>query len=128
MMNVEQHVRMARILSDPLRLEILAHLMGGEATVAEIVEATGATQPNVSNDLATLRKEGFVRGERAGRQVRYRLTGPPVAQLVEALAALTRPHEGRPPPASPLAEARSCYDHLAGRIGVEVLEALERDG
>jgi hypothetical protein len=41
--------------------------------------------------------------------------------------ALTVSKDGRPAPASPLAEARSCYDHLAGHLGVAVLEALVRN-
>jgi len=118
---------MARALSDPLRLEILSLLLAGPATVAELVSTTRSTQPNVSNHLAVLRARGLVRGDRAGRQVRYRLAGPSVGQLVEALAALAGSETGRPPPASPLAEARSCYDHLAGRLGVAVLDALVKE-
>lgn len=118
----------ARALSDPLRLDILSRLLSGPATVADLVSASGASQPNVSNHLAVLRRESLVRGERAGRQVRYRLANPTVGQLVEALVAIAGPKDGRPPPASPLAEARSCYDHLAGRLGVSVLDALvDRD-
>jgi len=118
----------ARALGDPFRLEILARLLVGQATVAEIVAATGATQSNVSNHLAILKKEGLVRGERAGRQTRYALAGAPAAQLVEALLTVSGSKKGRPAPASPLAEARSCYDHLAGRLGVDVLDGLVRAG
>src|SRR5262245_8779601 len=104
---------MARALSDPLRLALLSSLLSGPATVAELVADGGASQPNVSNHLAVLRHDGLVLGERAGRQVRYRLASPTVGQFVEALVAIAGPRDGRPPPASPLAEARSCYDHLA---------------
>jgi DNA-binding transcriptional ArsR family regulator len=119
---------MARALSEPLRLQILVRLLSGSATVAELVAGTGSTQPNVSNHLAVLRREGLVRGKRAGRQVRYGLAGPAIGQLVEALATVAGSKDRRPPPASPLAEARSCYDHLAGRLGVSMLEALVRRG
>lgn len=115
---------MAHALSDPLRLDILSRLLSGPATVADLVASSGASQPNVSNHLAVLRREGLVRGERAGRQVRYHLANPTVGQFVEALVAVAGPKDGRPAPASPLAEARSCYDHLAGRLGVSVLDAL----
>jgi DNA-binding transcriptional ArsR family regulator len=120
--------RVARALGEPRRLEILGRLLAGPATVTELVSATDSTQPNVSNHLATLRRERFVRGESTGRQVRYRLAGPSVAQLVEALTTLTSWQTNGPQPSSPLAEARSCYDHLAGRLGVSVLDALVARG
>jgi DNA-binding transcriptional ArsR family regulator len=120
--------RVARALGEPLRLEILGRLLAGPATVTELVSETGSTQPNVSNHLATLRRERFVRGESRGRQVRYRLAGPPVAQLVEALTSLTGSRANRPAASSPLAEVRSCCDHLAGRLGVMVLDALVARG
>lgn len=118
----------ARALSDPLRLEVLTRLLSGAATVADLVSSSGASQPNISNHLAVLRREELVRGERTGRQVRYRLANPAVAQFAEALVAVAGPKDHRPPPASPLAEARSCYDHLAGRLGVSVLDALIERG
>jgi DNA-binding transcriptional ArsR family regulator len=124
MMRQSNTESVARALSDPLRLDILSRLLSGPATVTDVVSSSGASQPNVSNHLAVLRQEGLVRGDRAGRQVRYRLANPTVGQFVEALVAIAGPKDGRPAPASPLAEARSCYDHLAGRLGVSVLDAL----
>jgi DNA-binding transcriptional ArsR family regulator len=118
----------ARALGEPTRIRILARLLHGPATVADLVAHSGSTQPNISNHLAVLRTQGLVRGDRAGRQVRYRLATASVAQLVEAIVAISDTGSRRPPSNSPLAEARTCYDHLAGRLGVTVLEALVREG
>jgi DNA-binding transcriptional ArsR family regulator len=115
--------RLAHALGDPLRLILLRWLLDGPATVGELVGVTGTTQPNTSNHLAVLRELGFVKAERDGRLIRYGLSGPAVAQLVEAMAALSATGK-RPPPSSPLAEARTCYDHLAGRLGVSLLDGL----
>jgi DNA-binding transcriptional ArsR family regulator len=128
MMRESRTKSVAHALSDPLRLDVLSRLLSGPASVADLVSSSGASQPNVSNHLAVLRREGLVRCERAGRQVRYRLANPTVGQFVEALVAIAGPKDGRPAPASPLAEARSCYDHLAGRLGVSVLDALIERG
>jgi hypothetical protein len=78
----------------------------------------------VSNHLALLRAQNLVRAERQGRQMRYHVADPTVAQLVEALTVLA----GEPPklarPVAPLADARTCYDHLAGSLGVALFDTL----
>jgi DNA-binding transcriptional ArsR family regulator len=117
----------ARALGDATRIRILVRLLHGPATVVDLVAHAGSTQPNVSNHLAVLRDQGLVRGARTGRQVRYRLASASVAQLVEAIVAVSTTGD-RPPPESPLVEARTCYDHLAGRLGVALLAALVRKG
>jgi DNA-binding transcriptional ArsR family regulator len=120
----QRAAQLAQALADPLRLTLLRHLMGGSATVAELVAATGASQSKVSNHLALLRAQNLVRAERQGRQMRYHVADPTVAQLVEALTVLA----GEPPklarPVAPLAEARTCYDHLAGTLGVALFDTL----
>jgi DNA-binding transcriptional ArsR family regulator len=78
---------MGRALGCRLRLAILRTLTVGEASVSELVERTGATQPNVSNHLAVLRDAGLVSADRHGRAVRYRLASPQVGVLVNALNA-----------------------------------------
>jgi DNA-binding transcriptional ArsR family regulator len=127
-MNKNNHAGVARALSDPARLDLLTRLFDGPATVTELVALTGLSQPNVSNHFAVLRDEGLVKGDRAGRQVRYRLANASVAQLVEGIVAVAGSGSGRPPAGSPIAEARTCYDHLAGRLGVALLEGLVNKG
>ena len=124
-MNASQRAaQLAQALADPLRLTLLRHLMGGPATVAELVAVTEASQSKVSNHLALLRAQNLVQAERQGRQMLYRIADPTVAQLVEALTVLA----GEPPrlarPAALLAQARTCYDHLAGSLGVALFDAL----
>ena len=121
-------IALTQALADPLRLGILRELMGGAATVSELTALTGATQPNVSNHLALLRERGLVRATREGRQMRYELRDPAVASLIEALAAVAdAPQTPQRTPARatpPLAQARLCYDHLAGQVGVALFDAL----
>lgn len=76
-------------LSDPTRLAILLSLLDGERRVADIVEAVGSSQPNVSNHLGCLRECGLVTdrpGER--RQVFYSIARPEVRDLLVAAERL----------------------------------------
>lgn len=80
---------MFRGFADPTRLAILLTLQGGERRVADLVDAVGGSQSNVSGHLACLKDCGLVTdrpGER--RQVFYRLSGPEVVQLLEAAERL----------------------------------------
>lgn len=123
-------VALAQALADPVRLAILQSLMSGPATVSELMSLTGATQSNVSNHLALLRERGLVRAERQGRQVVYELRDASVGQLVESLAQVAGGAGARAfvPQSAPLVRARTCYDHLAGRLGVAVFDALVARG
>ncbi len=113
-------------LADPVRLAILQHLLGGGAAVSELVAVTGASQPNVSNHLTVLRGRGLVRASRLGRQRVYELKDPRVAQLVESLASVAGGRRTAPVKDAALVRARTCYDHLAGRLGVRLFESLVR--
>lgn len=120
--------RIAWALSEPVRLSVLQVLMGGPAVVAELVSATGASQPNVSNHLKVLRERGLVRSGRVGRQTVYEIADASVAQLVESLTAVAGGPEAPVFRSGPMAEARTCYDHLAGRLGVGLYGALVDSG
>jgi DNA-binding transcriptional ArsR family regulator len=74
--------KLFRGLADPSRLAILEALRDGERTVSEIVEATGLSQPNVSNHLSCLRECGLVASTQQGRYVRYQLSDARVAALM----------------------------------------------
>jgi DNA-binding transcriptional ArsR family regulator len=116
-------LKLLQALGDPVRLAVLQHLMGGAAPVSEMVAITGASQPNVSNHLAFLREQHLVRATRVGRQMVYEIADASVAQLVEALSRVA----GAPPPnmkTPPVIQARTCYDHLAGKLGVALFDAL----
>lgn len=118
----------AGALADPLRMAVLEHLMGGPATVSEIVALTGESQSKVSNHLGLLRERGLVRAIRQGRQRIYELSDASVGQLVESLVAVAGAAPTRYKQSPPLARARTCYDHLAGRLGVSLLGALVSSG
>jgi DNA-binding transcriptional ArsR family regulator len=122
----DEALRVAQAMAEPVRLAILERLLDGPATVADLVVRTGATQPNVSNHLAVLREADLVRAERKGRTAVYRLRGREVSSLMRSLAHAAGGGVRRPSPSHPLAVARSCYDHPAGRLGVEILDGLVR--
>ena len=117
----------AQALADPLRLTVLHHLMGGPASVSELMTVVGAEQSRLSNHLGVLRQCGLVRATRQGRHVIYELRDAAVGRLVESLSQIG----AAPAPtvqSAPVAQARTCYDHLAGRLGVAVFKALVARG
>lgn len=115
---------LAQALGDPIRLTVLQLLMGGPTAVSELVSLTGSSQSNISNHLAVLRRAKLVRSIRQGRQQVYELRDQRVAQLIESLSELTgaAPKAVRESPG--LVKARTCYDHLAGRMGVKLFRVL----
>jgi len=117
----------AFLIADPTRAAMLLSLMDGSARPAgELAYSAGITAQTASAHLSKLMDGGMVLCEKEGRHRYYRLAGPQIAQALEQLASI-RPAVRRKP-LSPLArelhEARCCYDHLAGRLGVAVTRAL----
>ena len=80
--------KLFRGFSDPSRLGILDALRNGPFTVSEIVEATGLSQPNVSNHLGCLRDCGLVVAEQEGRYVTYHLSDDRVGELLSLAESL----------------------------------------
>jgi len=123
----------AALLGDPARANILTALMDGRAlTVSELAEAAGVTLQTASGHLAKLDAANLLTAEKQGRHRYFRLSGPDVAQVLEALMGLaqrtgaTRVRTG--PKDAALRSARICYDHLAGERGVALLTAARRQG
>jgi DNA-binding transcriptional ArsR family regulator len=79
---LERGARCLKTLAHPLRLRILSVLGAGEATVGEILEAAGTTQPNVSQHLGQMRDRGVLLARREGNQVFYRVRDPKVFELL----------------------------------------------
>ena len=122
-MSLKREAKLAQAVAEATRLQILHRLMEGPAAVAELVAELDKPQSLVSNHLGVLRDADLVQFEREGRKSLYRLANASVATLVESLAALSRTRgESRPTPS--LASARTCYDHLAGSIAVDLYEWL----
>lgn len=65
-----------RLLADPMRLKILHQLQEGEKSVTELVQATGASQPNVSKHLSTLRSHGMVKRRQEGNMAFFSIGAP----------------------------------------------------
>src|SRR5499427_10459746 len=114
----------AQALADPVRFRIVERLTDGPAAVSELVVLSGESQSNVSNHLAVLRAQGLVTVTRIGRQRVYEMANPSVGQLVESLGMISGRGPERLKMSPPLARARTCYDHLAGRLGVAIFDAL----
>jgi DNA-binding transcriptional ArsR family regulator len=121
------------LVADPARVRVLLALVDGRALPASLLAAeAGLSAPATSAHLAKLRSGGMVEVERSGRHRYYRLTGPKVAAVLEALATIAPQQPVRSlrqhTRAAALRAARSCYDHLAGRLGVTVTAALLERG
>ncbi|MDQ0347063.1 ArsR/SmtB family transcription factor [Ancylobacter vacuolatus] len=123
----------AALLGDPARANMLLALMGGPAlTAGELARHAGVSAPTTSGHLAKLVAAGVVAARAQGRHRYYRLASPEIAGVMHALmvAAAMGPPRHRPPGPrdEALRLARSCYDHLAGRLAVALLAALEAQG
>jgi DNA-binding transcriptional ArsR family regulator len=123
--------RAAALLAEPARAKVLIALADGRALPASLLATeAGVSPPTVSAHLGKLLDGGLVTVERSGRHRYYRLAGPEVAEAVEAVARIARPQPIKSlresTRAAALREARTCYDHLAGRLGVALLEGLVR--
>ncbi|MFI5588650.1 ArsR/SmtB family transcription factor [Amycolatopsis sp. NPDC051758] len=121
--------RTAALFADPARVRVLLALGDGRALAASVLAAEARlSAQGVSAHLAKLRAAGLVVAEKSGRHRFYRLAGPEPAELLETLARfspaqpVTSLREGTR--AEALRTARTCYDHLAGRLGVAVTSAL----
>jgi DNA-binding transcriptional ArsR family regulator len=129
----------AALMADPSRAAVLAELTDGRALPpSELAEVAGVSRSTISEHLAKLERAGFLTVEKGGRNRYFRLAGPEIAAAVEALAALaprlpvrSLKHSRR---AGALSAARTCYGHLAGRLGVGITDAMlargliEREG
>jgi DNA-binding transcriptional ArsR family regulator len=116
----DPRVPLLKALAHPLRLRVvdrLGHL--GPAPVSALAAELGAPLPELSNHLRRLRDAGLVTARREGRNAVYELSGS-VEVLLPLLDRLTRPVD-RPARRAP---SRTCYDHLAGPLGVALYRGL----
>jgi len=125
--------RIAALLGDPARTNMLSALMGGQAlTAGELAREAGVTPQTASSHLAQLETGGLITRRIQGRHNYFALSGPDVAEAIEQLAVLAgrAGHmRTRPGPRDPaMRRARVCYDHLAGDAGVAMLDAMIAQG
>lgn len=119
------------LLAEPARCRILLALADGRALPAStLAREARVASSTASGHLARLLDAGFLGVEQHGRHRYYRFAGPHVAELVEAIARVAPPSPVRSLSDDrrgvALRRARTCYDHLAGRLGVELLAACAR--
>ncbi len=123
----------AALMGDPSRATMLIHLMGGRRVPAsDLARAAQISPATASEHLAKLVAGGLIQGRRHGRHRYYALASPEVARVVEGLLSLA--------PAEPLRSlrssvrqaqlraARTCYDHLAGVLSMQITESLIAHG
>jgi DNA-binding transcriptional ArsR family regulator len=123
----------AALIADPTRAAMLRALLGGRALAAgELARLGGVSAATASFHLAKLLDGNMIVAARQGRHRYYRLAGHEVAAALEAIgviaAALPVRSLRQSREAVALAEARTCYDHLAGRAGVALLDAMLNQG
>ncbi len=125
--------RIAALIGDPARANMLTALLSGKAlTASELAHEAGITAPTASGHLAKLEEAGLLWRRKQGRHHYFALAGTEVASALEALAGLAaskghlRTRTG--PRDLALREARVCYDHFAGSAGVRIFESLATSG
>lgn len=121
--------RIASLVGDPARANMLTALMnGGALTASELALEAGVSLPTASSHLAKLGDGGLLSQSSQGRHRYFRLAGPQVAAMLEAImgvAATAGPQRARPGPRdASMREARVCYDHLAGDHAVTMLDGF----
>ncbi|MEE8601675.1 ArsR/SmtB family transcription factor [Euzebya tangerina] len=130
-MSADRLAAVASLLADQSRAAILTALLGGTAhTGNELARHVGIAPSTASEHLGRLLDGGLVAVESQGRHRYWRLASPDVAELIESLVAHAPDRVDGPslPRPSDLALGRSCYDHLAGRVAVDVYGALVERG
>ncbi|MFD1880393.1 ArsR/SmtB family transcription factor [Paracoccus pacificus] len=125
--------RIAALIGDPARANMLTALMSGRAlTASELAQVAGITAQTASSHLARLADGGLIRQRKQGRHRYHALASTTVAELLETLmgiAAEAGHLRTRPGPRDPeLRRARVCYDHLAGEMGTRMFESLLASG
>jgi len=120
---------LASVIGHPARGRMLTAMLGGRGLPAsELAEVAGVSASTASAHLARLTGSGLVAVERHGRHRYHRLADARVAELIETLSLLAPGREVRSlrdaNRATAERAARSCYDHLAGAVGVAVADAL----
>jgi len=123
----------AGLIGEPTRAKVLVALADGRALAASTLAAEASVAAStISEHLSRLVEGGLVAVEPSGRHRYYRLASPGVADALEALARLAPAAPVRSlrqaTHAAAIRAARTCYDHLAGRLGVALCDALIERG
>jgi DNA-binding transcriptional ArsR family regulator len=132
MSDIARIASVAALLGDPARANILVALIDGRAlTAKELAFAAHVSPQTTSGHLAQLTEAGLLTGAKQGRHRYFRLASPLVGQMLESVMAVAAPEPARLTTwrgGEALRTARTCYDHLAGRLGVALADALAASG
>ncbi|MEM1243365.1 MAG: winged helix-turn-helix domain-containing protein [Pseudomonadota bacterium] len=127
-MSLESNI--ANLIGDTTRAKILTTMMDGRAfTAGELAMIANVSPQTASNHLSKLRQAKLILCETGGRHRYYKLASHRVAKVLESLSILTDspklslPNHNKLP--REISLARTCYDHLAGRLGVAITAALQ---
>ena len=123
----------ASLIGDTTRANMLCALMGGQVlTAGELSRQAGVTQQTASGHLAKMVDAKLLTAVKQGRHRYYRLASPQVAQGIDALMTIAADGPPRHHPTGPRERdvriARSCYDHIAGKLGVALADSLSDTG
>lgn len=135
MSTTAQFAEIAALAGDPARVTMLHALMDGRAlTATELAHAAGVAPQTASGHLARLTAVGLLAVQKQGRHRYHRLATPAVARMLESIMLVAAELRPRPaqfsvgPKDAALRQARTCYDHFAGRLGVSLTDALIERG
>lgn len=120
----------AALIADPARAAMLTVLLDGSSMPAgELARVAGVSAQSASMHLAQLVEGGFLVASRRGRHRYYRMSKPEVAHAIESLGAISTVERYKPSGADQaICYARTCYDHLAGELAIQLRASLERNG
>ncbi|HEY4151329.1 MAG TPA: winged helix-turn-helix domain-containing protein, partial [Chitinophagaceae bacterium] len=122
-----QIAHISSLVGDPVRSRILWQLLDGRAyTATELANGADTSPQNMSMHLGKLVRADLLAVESQGRHRYYRFARQEVAYAIEALANLVpgRPTAPQPEANTAIRYCRTCYDHLAGKIGVLITDSL----
>ncbi len=132
MSDASRMAAVAALLGDPARANMMAILMDGRAlTAKELAFAAHVSPQTTSGHLARLTDAGLLTMARQGRHRYFRLASPLVGHMMESILAVAGPAPARATAwrgGEALRNARTCYDHLAGRLGVALADTLTARG
>jgi len=119
----------AALVGNPARANILIALADGRAlTASELAYAAGVSPQTTSEHLAKLREANLLALTKQGRHSYFRLSSPKIARMIESIMVVAADGPQRYRPRwngdDQLRTARTCYDHIAGRLGVALADAL----
>lgn len=126
----EDFVVLTTLICEPNRAKMLWNLLDGRAyTAGELALAADVSKTSASNHLAKLLEAGIVKVQNQGRHRYFSFSKPEVAYVVESLANLAGEmpsrNTERVTPSQGVKYCRTCYDHLAGYVGVLITEGME---